>query len=193
MPAELPAELPVYLGEPRVSRMLKQLLPRGLFALEQDSYLARLLDAVSFEFARVEARGSYLLAESDPRTATETLEEWERLLGLPDDVVTSIPATVELRRLAVTQKLLRQGGQHRQFYVALAAACGYTATVEEPYFGLVLRAGFNAGASCYADYWAHAWHMSVQPPTGAALSHAVLEAVIRRAAPAHTVVFFNYL
>lgn len=193
MSADLPSELPVYLGEPRVSRLLQQLLPRGLFLLEPGSWLSRLLDAVSFEFARVEARGSYLVEESDPRTAAETLPEWERLLALPDSVVTAIPDTDEERRLAVTQKFIRQGGQSVPYYVALAAACGYTVTIDDAYGATVFRAGVRAGAATRGAPWAHAWRVDVQPPAGAALSHAELEAAIRRSAPAHTAVLFTYL
>lgn len=173
--------------------MLQQLLPRGPFLLEPGSRLIRLLEAISYEIARVEARGADLVEESDPRTATETLPEWERVLSLPDAVVTTIPAGLAQRRLVVTQKFVRQGGQSRPYYIALAAACGYTVTIDDSLRGLVLRAGFRTGARSYGTAPAFTWRVDVQPPAGAALSHAELEAVIRRSKPSHTEVLFNYL
>ncbi len=176
------------------ARMLKQLLPRGaLWLLESSSLLSKLLTAIGDELTRIDSRGVDLLVEADPRTATETLEEWERMLGLPDHCIETIPSTLPERRLAVVQKLIRQGGQHAEFYVSLAAACGYTVTIDDTYGASVLRAGFRAGARCYGLLWAFSWRVDVQPPAGDALSHDELECVIRRAAPAHTTVIFEYL
>jgi uncharacterized protein YmfQ (DUF2313 family) len=190
----LPAPLSAYLGDPAYSRQIQQLLPPGKLHLESDSWLHRVIDAISFEFARVSARGAYLFEESDPRTATETLDDWESMLALPDSAVTTIPTTTAARRQAVTQKLIRQGGQHRQFYIDLAAACGYTVTIDDTYGLRVARAGrMRSGARCYGADWAHVWMMTVQAPTGSALAHSELEAIIRRASPAHTAVLFTYL
>jgi uncharacterized protein YmfQ (DUF2313 family) len=135
-----------------------------------------------------------LVAESDPREASETLAEWERVLGLPDHCIRTIPSTEGARRLAIRQALVRSGGQHVSFYVALAEACGYVATVDEAYSSRVPRAGVaRVGARVYDTIWAHVWRMDVSPPTGTALTAAELECIIKRAAPAHTVVLFAYL
>ena len=58
-------------------RALKQLLPKGkLFdSLKEDSLPAKWLASVAKEFQRVDARVEAALAEFDPRTATETLED----------------------------------------------------------------------------------------------------------------------
>jgi uncharacterized protein YmfQ (DUF2313 family) len=176
------------------ARVLKQLLPPGLvWNLEPDSNLSSLFLGIGEELARVEGRADALLEESDPRTATETLEEWERELGLPDAAIVSLPPTLEGRRLAIAQKLIRQGGQHHRFFTALAAACGYVVTLSDFFGSTILRVGFRAGARCYGAVWAHVWQMNVQRPLGPALSHAELEAIVRRAAPEHTVVLFNYV
>jgi uncharacterized protein YmfQ (DUF2313 family) len=175
-------------------RMLRQLLPPGsLWSEGMGTLMNRVLGAIGDELARVEERGRDLLKEADPRTATETLPEWERMLGLPDACVQEIPATVEARRLAVFQKVLKQGGQNAAYFVQIAAACGYTVTVYDGYGAGILRAGFRAGARCFGIEWAHVWRMDVQAPTGVALSQAELECIITRIAPAHTAVLFNYL
>ena len=178
----------------KYARQVKALLPPGsALHQESDSALSKVALAVGGELAHVEARGQDLLAEADPRTAAETLDDWERVYGLPDAAISTIPSSIEARRLAVTQKAVAIGGQTPAYFVSLAAACGYTATVYDSYGSLVLRAGFTCGALSYGTDWAFAWRMDVQPPAGAVLSHAELEAVIRRVAPAHTQVIFNYL
>lgn len=192
-----PYSLPMVLPQPEApayARQLKQLLPPGrLWLLEAGRKLSALLLGVGAELARVEQRGQVLMRESDPRTATETLPEWEEMLGLPDEDIIAIPATVAARRLAIVQKLVTQAGVKPAYFVSLAAACGYTATVHE-YFNDVLRAGFLVGAACYAETpWANVFRLDVTAPAGTALTHAELEAVVSRAAPAHTYVLFNYL
>lgn len=196
----LPEPVPTYLvgvteQQRSYGRMLQQLLPRGaVWRFESGSVLHRLLLAIAGELSRVEERGAALVEESDPRTAVETLGEWERLLGLPDTCVQSIPATVEERRLAITQKLVKVGGQSRAYFIALAAACGYTVTIDDSYGATTFRTGrARVNSRLYSDEWAHVWRMDVQPPTGPALAHAELECIISRVAPAHTVVLFEYL
>lgn len=109
------------------SQALKQLLPRGrLWNLEQDSEISNTLLAIGGELARVDARGMDLIKETDPRTATETIADWERILALPDDRVLAIPGTLAARRVAATAKFVAREGQSVAFFVRLAAACGYT-------------------------------------------------------------------
>jgi uncharacterized protein YmfQ (DUF2313 family) len=176
------------------ARQLKALLPPGrLWLLENDSVLSEAMLALGGELQRVSERGIALIEESDPRTATETLADWERMLGLPDECVTAIPATPAARRLAITQKMIKQGGQTPAYYIALAAACGYTATIDETYGQLVLRSGFLCGSRCYEEDWAHVWRMDISDTAPTALTNAELECIISRVAPAHTIVLFNYL
>lgn len=183
-----PAKAPLY------ARMLGRLLPRGAaWSPDTAPVLGNVLHAMGSELARVEARGAALVEESDPRTATETLDDWERVLGLPDVDVLEIPFTDAERRIAIVQKLVKTGGQSRAYFIQLAAACGYTVTIRDDLSRTVFRAGrARAGQRLRDARWAHVWRMDVQPPTGPALTHAELERVIRRVAPAHTVVRFEY-
>ena len=176
------------------ARQFKQLLPPGvLWLFDTTSALSKTMLAIAEEFHRVDTRAENFVAESDPRTAGETLEDWERVLGLPDEQITEIPGTAQERQLAITQKLVSLGGQTAEYYIALAAACGYTCTVTDNFGSTVLRAGFHAGDRCYGLAWAYAWQLNVSPPSGTALTHAELESVINRAKPAHTTCIFNYL
>jgi uncharacterized protein YmfQ (DUF2313 family) len=192
----LPYSIPFGFGaDSPFARTLRQLLPPGvLWLFEADSILSKSILALSDEFARATGRALDLVEESDPRTATETLDEWERVLGLPDDTVTAVPTTTAGRRLAIVQKLIRQGGQNAAFYVALAAACGYSVTVHDDYGATLFRAGHGrSGSRCYGPAWAYTWRLDVSAPAGTALTHAELEAIINRAKPAHTTVIYNYL
>ncbi len=174
---------------------LQNLLPPGkLWNLEPDSKLHRLLVGMGDEFARVEARGATLLEESDPRTATETIGDWERVLALPDALVTTISAVLAERRIAVTQKLVGRSGQNLAFYAALCNACGYPFISITRYADAVLRAGFRVGRRCYGYRWAYAMTLSV---TNAGyldrLTADQFEAVIRHVTQTHIEVTFIYV
>lgn len=188
------------------ARMLKQLLPPGaIWKLESDTLTSNQLMAIADELARVDARGGNLIDEWDPRTALELLAEWENALGLPDDCLDAVPVTIAERRLAVVQKLASRGGQSRAFYVELAALAGFAVTIEE-FSAQVLRSGFRCGSRLYGTDWAYAWRVtsdSGEAPvrfrvgvsrTGDRLvtGGSEIECIIRRAAPAHTIVLFSY-
>lgn len=176
-------------------RALLKLLPPGpLWRLTPDSVLSRLFHGFGDELARVEQRGKALVEETDPRTATETLEEWERMLGLPDEDILAIPATDAERRTAIIQKLLRTGGQSAAYYVEIALAAGWVIYVVDGYGDSVARAGrFRCGDRLNGAEWAFVWRVDVDSSVTGALSSAELERVLTRISPAHTIVFFNYL
>jgi uncharacterized protein YmfQ (DUF2313 family) len=174
-------------------RMLKQLLPRGvLWDLESDSEITAALLAFGTELARVDARGADLVEESDPRTAAGTLAEWERMLGLPDEQVTEIPATTAGRRLAITQKLIARAGQNDAFFEALALACGYTATFSN-YNAVLSRSGrMRCGQRLRGMVSAYTMKVTVSAIAATALSQDDFERVIRHATHSHITVYFEY-
>lgn len=201
------------------ARALKQLLPRGAaWEMELTDVRAKLLLGIADTLARVEARGEDLVRESDPRTALELLADWERAVGLPDEVVTSIPLSVTERRIAVLQKLVPSGGQSRQYFIDLAAVSGFNVTITE--YGGDVAAARCGTARCglsrlFSTDAAFQWTVNVdlsspglagglQPSVWARCGIArcgdrirswngpILEAVVRRAAPAHTTVLFTY-
>jgi uncharacterized protein YmfQ (DUF2313 family) len=175
-------------------RQLKQLLPQGgALSTEPDSNITKLMQAIADELARVDSRGEDLIEETDPRTADETIGEWEEFLGLPDDLVTAIPATLAERRVAITQKLLSSVGQNEAYFISLAAACGYTATVYNYVKeGDIMRVGFRCGDRVFALPWCYAMLIEVSAISGSALSEADFERVIRASTHAHIEVGFTY-
>lgn len=170
------------------ARQLKQLLPPGrLWRLDTGSILSALFVALGQTLARVEARAVDLLAEWDPRTANETLPDWEHALGLPEDGQSLAP-DVPSREAAIVQKYLAQGGSNAAYFIGIAARLGFTVTVDEPA--------------------AHTWRLTVHaaPTTtepfriGSRIgdrisgrSNTELERVINRLKPAHTLCLFLYL
>jgi len=111
--------------------MLHKLLPQGK-AWNRTS--GSLMDAVSWavarELERIDQRIDVLLTESDPRSASETIDWWESYLALPDDCTGTAPNTSERRR-QILERLTTRGGISRQDYIDLAAALGYTITITE--------------------------------------------------------------
>lgn len=182
---------------------LGRLLPKGkAWEIEPDGELDRLLDGFAVELSRIGIRAEDLLDELDPRTTYEMLEDWERLLDLPDDC-TSESASIEERRQQIVAKLVMRGNQSIQFYKDLAAALGYIIEIEEyePF-----RVGDRAGDRCYGIEWVHAWAVisslgsirvfrASQSYAGERLrefGNDVLECIINRAKPSHSVVIFKY-
>lgn len=69
-------------------RQLAALLPRGRLFSELGPNLTSALESAAEEFARVDTRADDAYAEQEPGTATETLDQWEGLYGLPSDGTT---------------------------------------------------------------------------------------------------------
>jgi uncharacterized protein YmfQ (DUF2313 family) len=185
------------------ARVLQQLLPEGpAWNTEQGSELSKTLLGIAEELVRVDGRGDALLEEADPRTALELLEDWERVLGLPDNCLLTVPDSLTERRALVAQKARALGGQTPQFFIDLAATLGYAVTITE---FRPLYAGFAAGDACCGGAWAYAWQVDI-PLTGITTFVAGsfagdrlrgwgsldLECIIGRSAPAHTTVLFVY-
>jgi uncharacterized protein YmfQ (DUF2313 family) len=143
----------------------------------------------------VQAAVASFMREIDPRTVSTTLEDWERVYGLPDPCF-PLGQTFAQRLLALTAKVVDGGGLSRAYYIAQAAALGYPgATIEE----------FDAGA--LGETWRFAWRMNLPIATTVVTmtcgsecddqlrswGNEVMECVINRIKPAHTLVRFTYL
>lgn len=172
-------------------RTLKQLLPPSVLFTTPGPVLSKTLQAISDELGRVDARAIDLLNEADPRTATETLEDWERTVSLPDAQIPSIPATTAGRRVAVTQKWVARGGQSRAYFTALVSACGWTLVSLD--VAAVLRANCRANDRCYDSTYAYSINFNLTGAVTGALATADLERVLRHATHAHIITQFTYV
>jgi uncharacterized protein YmfQ (DUF2313 family) len=186
------------------ARQLRALFVPGLaFADEAQSNLSKTFDAMAEELVRIDARAEQLLAEWDPRTAFELLDDWERALGLPDDCVVGAQ-TLEERRAAVLNKLTMIGGQTKAFYVAIAAKLGVTVTCTD--FTEFLAGHSSAGDPVSNGDWVHTLEIG-GPPVSVQLFRAGrstagdrlatwgndrLECALRDQKPGHAIIVFTY-
>lgn len=99
-------------------------LPAGI-----DSELANVLRVSARSIERLEALAEFVLEDSDPRVTTTFLEDWERLLGLPEcgDLAES---TTE-RRAAVVEKYTRSGDLTAASLIEAAATLGFEITIAD--------------------------------------------------------------
>lgn len=184
---------------------LKALLPSGqAFPRERGNTLDALLDAMSIELARDDARADQLVVEAIPSTTTELLPDWERVAGLPDNCSGTLADTVQGRRADLVAKLNSLGGQSKAYFIALAARLGFTISIEEfrPF-----RAGLSAaGDSLTNGDWVFTWRVNGpsvsvirfragQSSAGEPLAswgNSALECRFNQLKPAHTHIIFSY-
>ena len=181
---------------------LQALLPQGpAWPRDAGATLTRLLHSMADELARVDSRAAQLIEETDPRTTTELLNDWERVAGLPDTCVTAAQATAQ-RRGALHARLTTLGGQNVSYFIALAASLGYTVTITEFRLHTVED---DVEYPLYGHPWQFAWQINAPLNTVGTLSvtdtvadplawwgNELLECVIRRLKPAHTHTLFAY-
>jgi len=149
-------------------QQLEALLPRGpAWNVEPGSDRAALLDALSEEPARVDARAWDLLEEADPRTTRELLSDWERDSGLPDKCSFGIATTLTERRDALVAKLTQDGGASEAFFIVLAKQLGYeiTITTYRPFIAGISSCGESLNGTHdmkpSPHVVRHVWHVTV--------------------------------
>jgi uncharacterized protein YmfQ (DUF2313 family) len=186
------------------AKLLKGLAPQGFaWPTDPNATFNKLLDGLAIEFSRLDSRAEILLIESDPRTTSELLIDWEKDLGLPD-TCTGLAPTLQQRRGAIVAKLIGIGKQTVQYYLDLLAFYGYTVTITQfqPF-----RCGINAcGQELIGQNWAYYFRINA-PETSliyftAGISSAgeplrtwgndTLECLVNEYKPAHTVPIFAY-
>lgn len=189
----------------RYADELEQLLPPGsLFRSPVGPNIRALLEALAVEFARVHGRVEQLLAEQAPRSTSELLSDWERVLGLPDGCTNPSSAT-NIRRASVLGRIAVPGGQSRAAFIALGAALGFPISIEEH---KTFRVGSRVGDRVYNVEGGWPWTFTVHAPVATAhffragssgsgdalatFDNSPLECAIARVKPAHAHVLFAY-
>ena len=127
--------------------LIRSLLPSGkAWSFGNASIADKVFEAIATEFCRVEERVNDLLFEADPRQSIELLEEWERLVGLPDECSPEVENEIERRQL-VLQRLTQIGALNGDFYEFIGQQLGFDITVTDV---KAFRAGFaRAGDRCF--------------------------------------------
>ena len=184
---------------------LKALLPPGqAFPRDPGTTLHDLLDGMSIELSRLDARSEVLPAEANPSTTNELLTDWERIADLPDKCSGMLEQTLQGRKKALLTKLTSTGGQSPAYFIELAASLGYTVTITEyrPF-----RAGWSAAGDALTNGdWVFTWLIRAPEVSvtsfRAGLSAAgerlrtwgndTLECKLNQLKPAHTIAIFAY-
>lgn len=186
------------------TRIILALMPRGrIWPKEPDATQAATAQGLAGAYVQQTARANNLLIDAFPASSTELLPEWEKTLGLPDPCMGENP-TLQQRRAQVVARLTSSGGQNAAFYIAYAAALGFTVTVTNyaPF-----RAGQStAGQQLGTSDWFFTWSINAplntvtyfaagQSAAGEPLAtwgNEVLECELTPLAPAHTILQFHY-
>jgi uncharacterized protein YmfQ (DUF2313 family) len=85
----------------------------------------QLVEGDNLDDLELSAQG--LIAELSPDTATQTLADWERVLG----ITPRADATTEGRRSVVLARVRARGGLSLPYFISVAAAMGRSITIEE--------------------------------------------------------------
>jgi len=184
-----------------MSATLDLLPPGRAWSREPGSNLGKLVGVLATERkARHERAVNLLEIEGFPTTATELLPEWERAAGLPDPCK-PLPGTLADRWAALADVFFADHPPTPDNMVLWAAQAGWNVTVRE-------QRDFVAGVSVAGDTVGESdfvWVVTIldqvvsffragQGASGDPLytfpDAATLECVLRRAAPAHTQVYF---
>jgi uncharacterized protein YmfQ (DUF2313 family) len=122
-----------------------ELLPTGqAWPREPGSVLVNACFGLNEYWGFVDGRaGDLLEIESDPRTTTELLPDWERAWGLPDPCYPGASTLDERRKMLVLQMTLL-GEQSRDFFIRTAAWVGHDIKITE-------HAPFMVGVSSVGD------------------------------------------
>lgn len=114
------------------TQALADLLPFGLaWPRHLESITMHVVHGLSCIWEFVDGRAADLLEiESDPRTTTELLPDWERNWGLPDPCFPP-NLTIDQRRKFLVQRMTLLGGQSRAFFIDVARQLGYDITITE--------------------------------------------------------------
>lgn len=206
----------------KYKQLLINLLPPGkLWEPKEQPNFEALLESKAGELSRVETRVKDLLKEADPRQTFELIDDWERLLGLPD-VCTPDDLTLEERQEQILQKLTNVGGLSKTFYEFIGQQLGFDITVENRinflagrgragdllsnYFNRHFVAGSKAGEFLTEIGWR--FYFNVQMPITASevfragdvagtplrtFSNALVECTIKKLKPAHAGVTFTFV
>ncbi|WP_181455061.1 putative phage tail protein [Burkholderia multivorans] len=134
-----------------------------------------------------QANGVATLDAITPDGDLTMLPNWERVLSLPEAALG--PNQSDEVRLAMVLARLRETGQlDRDYFLFVALQLGFSVSLTEyhPY-----QIGTPINRPLYSDDWMFVWQLNA-PDVTPGLPNALLESVLRRIAPAHTILLFNY-
>lgn len=181
------------------------LTARGWAFPARGSLYAAILEAMAGGLSALEQAAEAAFVETDPRTASECIGDWERLLG-PDPCGRDLSLLgLGRRRELAHQRLTATGGASIPYFVELAARRGFEIEITEN------RCSMTGGLQCGDELILppEQFNWTVSLPFAAYsifeagdntagdrlydISLSDLECDIRRLKPAHTDVTFRYI
>ncbi len=154
--------------------------------------MQKVIFGMADEPSRIEGRAGDLYDEKDVRTAIELLAEHELDFGLPDegDQISSITAE---RQRELESALLNVGQQFKEYYIDIAAALGYTITIEEftPFWSGLGGAGDPVGIQNNLFFWKVLIALS-SVTYSSEVNITKLINKINKSAPGHTHTLFDF-
>jgi uncharacterized protein YmfQ (DUF2313 family) len=165
--------------------LLKTLPPGKLWNTDEGSNLWKLFDGIAASFARADSRLSDLIPEMEPETLDALLEDWEAVLGLPNQCMGDEVLTEDERRATVESQLYPEAEFSERALRAIAERLGRDVDFE---YHAPLRAGFRAGDRC----WSMAWQKTVRVLVTGEEESVALECLFRSAAHAEVEFVFEY-
>ena len=183
---------------------LQSLMPRGrAWSKDPGSIQDKTVSCFAPSYARNSQAALDLIANAFPATAVDLIPEWQETLGLPDPCAGITPTLLQQRQQIVA-RLTNSGGQSAPYFIGLAAALGYTITInnDAPFRCGQSRAGDHVGASDWFFVWTVNAPLVTNQPFLAGQStageplgsngNAVLECELSETAPAHSVLQFHF-
>lgn len=182
------------------------LFPKGrAWSTEAKSFFHSLGKGISLSFERVHLRAEDLLRESDPRTCSETLEDWERVYGLPEKCDVDNDFSLEKRFKVVNRAANFRGDQRPKYFEDYVKALGFDCKVSEFHEFRVDISSVEDPLSNGID-WVNTW--MIEMPATLAYEFSVdistvgealrvfrndsVECSLNHIKPAHTHIIFSY-
>jgi len=172
----------------KYENLLQNLLaPGDAFSFALGKLQTKILAGLAVEFERIDQRAKDLIRETDPRTTSEMLEDWEREYGLPGDCFAGVELSFEERRAAVFARYIDNGENTKESLEQLISAYGkigtvvdnldftFTVTMAEESERILFRSGAGRAGENLLFF-----------------GGTTIECVIRELKPAHTIVNFIY-
>jgi uncharacterized protein YmfQ (DUF2313 family) len=185
------------------TEILARLLPPVAYAAMGESVQAELRSAAAL-LDDAWQTSLTLRTEADPRSTYDLLEEFEQAYGLPD-LCGELELTVAGRRLSVVAKLAELGGQTPFYFEQIAVALGYPdaqvveylpTTCEDPCVYALAGAGWRNAWSIASNSPTRVTYLDCEGPCTEPFENwsliEVLQCVINRLKPAHTVCYFDF-
>jgi uncharacterized protein YmfQ (DUF2313 family) len=161
-----------------------------------NSFFGKLLSCFASEMNRLEIRVIALIRESVPGLCVELLEDFERVLALPEDLMPPAQSQGERQANVHAKWTAKYSGLSKTFFIDYAARLGITITIDETGgVGTPFRLGgastpnvTRVGNRFWSAATLYTWRVNVAQTEP---NFDSLVVSFEKLKPAHTIVVFN--